>query len=254
MNTIIFAFDFSVRKPAMVSYINNEINFYVWPLNIDAKSQHILQSANINVYNRNLSPIKKEEYNTHTLIIEHINRAHCLANIITKKIISILSQHNITNYSNVIIANEGFSFGSTGDATLELAGYKYVLLDTLMSAGFKIFKTYPPITIKSIAGCAKKGSNTKDDMINALSKEDINAHKLFKLLNESPELLKKKTAYVTCIDDIADSYWCLKTTMIKEGIIDGDIEEPIDNEEDVSGVTNTLTLTFVPANNCEELK
>ena len=38
MNNAIFAFDFSCNKPAMTSYINNVIEFYIWPSDIDSKS------------------------------------------------------------------------------------------------------------------------------------------------------------------------------------------------------------------------
>lgn len=233
----ILAFDFSCNKPAMCSYIDNEINFYIWPLNIDTKSQDILSKSNVHVYNRNLSTIKTNEYNEHTLIVEHVKRAKELANIITQTIIDILAQHNITDYSEVIIANEGFAYSSKGDATLQLSGYKYILMNKLIDAGFKVFRTYSPITIKATAHCAKRGS-TKEDMINRLSEED-NVHKLFKILKESPEQLKKKTNYVTCLDDVADSYWCLKTTLIKEGVIRSD---ELTEEESNVPLTYTVTL------------
>ena len=32
------------------------------------------------------------------------------------------------------------------------------------------------------------------------------------------DILKKKTSYVMCVDDLADAYWCLKTVVKKEDI------------------------------------
>ena len=59
----------------------------------------------------------------------------------------------------IYISSEGLSYGSTGDAALNLATYKGVLLSKL----YEHYKgrlyglyTYSPITLKSIAGCAGK--------------------------------------------------------------------------------------------------
>ena len=50
----IFAFDFSMNKPAMACLIDNELSFYAWPLNIDKVSQERLDSCNVNITNRKL--------------------------------------------------------------------------------------------------------------------------------------------------------------------------------------------------------
>ena len=55
-------------------------------------------------------------------------------------------------------------------------------------------------------------------MIEALSNEPENVHIFIDTVRNFPHLLKKKSAYVQCCDDIADSYWCLKTTLMKENI------------------------------------
>ena len=87
----------------------------------------------------------------------------------------------------------------------------------LIDAGFKIFKTYSPITIKSTAGCAKKGMG-KDSMITALGKEDNDLHLFIHTIWGHNEILRKKTSYVMCVDDLTDAYWCLKTVVKKENI------------------------------------
>ena len=66
------------------------------------------------------------------------------------------------------------------------------------------------ITIKKTAGCSKRGLG-KDAMIEAFSMEPEGTHRIINILRQDPQLLKKKTNYVQCMDDIADSYWCLKT-------------------------------------------
>ena len=50
MYKAVFAFDFSCNKPAMTSYINGVIDFYVWPSDIDAKSYDRLISCSVNIF------------------------------------------------------------------------------------------------------------------------------------------------------------------------------------------------------------
>lgn len=212
----IFAFDFSMNKPAMSALINGKLSFYVWASDIDNKAYEILKDCGINVVNRNLPKMKDGEFNEHTLILEHIKRSTDLAKMILETIKEILEKESPeTSYEDVIISNEGFAFSAKGDAALDLSGYKYILMYTLINAGFKNFRTFSPITLKKTAGCSKKGLG-KDAMINALANEEKGTHPLIDIIRENPEFLKKKTAFVMCTDDIADSYWCLKTTIDKE--------------------------------------
>lgn len=85
-----------------------------------------------------------------------------------------------------------------------------------MQAGFTRFKTYAPTSLKATAGC-KRGSS-KEDMINHLGDELDNLHILFKNVRDDNMSLRKKKNYVKGLDDIADSYWCLRTTIKKEKI------------------------------------
>ena len=208
MSKAIFAFDFSCNKPAMTSYINGVINFYVWPSEIDDKSYDRLTSCDVIVHNRNLEKIKEKSLDQHELILEHTHRAIDLSNIILDLIDYLVHENNIDK-DDVIIANEGFAFSAKGDAALQLAGYKYILMERLIDRGYKNLKTYSPITIKKTAGCSKKGLG-KDAMIEAMSRQDDDHH-LISILKNDPDYLKKKSNYVLCMDDIADSYWNLKT-------------------------------------------
>ena len=208
MSKAIFAFDFSCNKPAMTSYINGVINFYVWPSEIDDKSYDRLTSCDVIIHNRNLEKIKEKSLDQHELILEHTHRAIDLSNIILDLIDYLVHENNIDK-DDVIIANEGFAFSAKGDAALQLAGYKYILMERLIDHGYKNLKTYSPITIKKTAGCSKKGLG-KDAMIEAMSRQDDDHH-LISILKNDPDYLKKKSNYVLCMDDIADSYWNLKT-------------------------------------------
>lgn len=205
----IFAFDFSMNKPAMTSFVNDEVSFYFWPSDLDAKSIDTLESVGVKIYNRDLPKIKDHVLNSHDLILEHVSRATKLSELIVETIEDIISKNGIEK-SDVIISNESFAFSAKGDAVLDLSGYKYILMYTLINHGFKRFRTYSPITMKKTAGCSKKGLG-KDAMIEALGNET--GHLLFEIVKERKELLKKKSKYVTGMDDIADSYWCLKTTL-----------------------------------------
>ena len=208
MSKAIFAFDFSCNKPAMTSYINGVINFYVWPSEIDDKSYDRLTSCDVIVHNRSLEKIKEKSLDQHELILEHTHRAIDLSNIILDLIDYLVHENNIDK-DDVIIANEGFAFSAKGDAALQLAGYKYILMERLIDRGYKNLKTYSPITIKKTAGCSKKGLG-KDAMIEAMSRQ-YDDHHLISILKNDPDYLKKKSNYVLCMDDIADSYWNLKT-------------------------------------------
>lgn len=212
----IFAFDFSMNKPAMSCIIDNKISFYTWPLSIDKVAFEKLESAGICICNRNLDPIKDNTFDESSLILEHVSRSTNLAKLIVDTLLNIIKD---TGYSSgdALIANEGFAFAAVGDAVLDLSGYKYILMKELIDNGFRKFVTYSPITIKSTAGCSKKGMK-KEDMIAAIGRENKELHRFIQILGEEPELLKKKTAFVQCTDDLTDAYWCLKTAVKKEGI------------------------------------
>lgn len=214
---IIFSFDFSMSKPAMCYYYKNKLHFWCFPMKVDIKTIDMLRACNVNVINRDLPSIDKKSFDSHSLVKEHINRANNLANIIVKVINDIIEREKIDK-ENVIISSEGLSFASKGDAMLDLSGYKYILLSKLTDNGFDNFYTYSPITIKSVAGCSKKGKGDKKSMIDKITEENPTLHLFISTLKYDPQLLKKKTSFVQCVDDLVDAYWCLKTTIIKEKI------------------------------------
>ena len=210
MKQVVFAFDFSCNKPAMTCCIDGSIGLYVWPSEIDKVSLGRLVDCDVCVIDRQLDSIKDKNLNQHQLINEHVHRAVNLADLIVSTINNIVNENNI-NKDDVIVSNEGFAFSSKGNATLDLAGYKYILMERLIENGYTNLRTYSPKTIKKTAGCSKKGLG-KDAMIEAIKTQD-DKHKLFTTLRENDSFLKKKSNYVLCMDDIADSYWDMKTCM-----------------------------------------
>lgn len=207
MNYNLIGLDFSINKPAMTAYINNNLYFYVWPSSIDNKSLQILKDNDVNITNRQLDPINIKD--STLLNREHISRAIELSSLIIRDIKYLLTLGHPN--TQTFLASEGLSFGSTGDAALNLAMYKAIFLsDVAQKLNIWNFYTYAPITIKSIAGCSKKNQNKKEDMINAFKNEHI-MHKLMETININENSLKKKTNYIPTIDDIVDSYFCLKT-------------------------------------------
>ena len=107
-----------------------------------------------------------------------------------------IKTHCKTDNYKVVVTSEGLSFMSKGDAGLNLAGYKFVFLGKVYENFDRerlTIKTYPPMTIKSTAGCAGKHKyDKKEPMIHAFSMtdiEDTDAEKLVKLFQE---LLKGK--------------------------------------------------------------
>lgn len=216
MARAIFAFDFSLNKPAMTVLIDDKVDFYVFPMCMDSASEKALEDAGVHVLNRNLPRVHDISRDGNELIVNHTVRATALANMILDTILDICKNNKIMK-DGAIIANEGFSFGSKGDAMLDLSGYKYILMEKFLEKGFRRFKTYPPITIKSVAGCAKKGEGkTKDRMIESFRQNAQHSHPFIDAMRNRPDDLKKKTAWVECIDDIVDSYWNLMTVLRKE--------------------------------------
>jgi hypothetical protein len=118
------------------------------------------------------------------------------------------------------IGFEGLSYASSGDVVLQLGGYKYMLMDALSKkVPLENMFTYSPITVKSIAGCAKKGMG-KPDMIRAFMESDIKSDFKDGLKNNTDKFMKKGGKnYIDHLDDLVDAFWVLQTTIIKEKLI-----------------------------------
>lgn len=224
-NKVMFiGFDFSMNKPAMTILYKKEFHFFIWPSELPKKTEELYRECGINVIVRNIPSVSTSKGNS-KVVFEHTVRQTQLANLI----IHTIDQFIDTLYKegdkeilgcDIFIASEGLSFSSKGDAGLNLAGYKAVLLtklyETYMGTITGLY-TYPPITIKSIAGCAGKGKmKDKDAVISAFKQEKIKHRFRTYLCNGK---FNSKVHYMKCVDDIVDSYFAVKTMLIKEGFI-----------------------------------
>ena len=219
MEKILIGFDFSMNKPAATVYYKGNYYHYFWPLNITKKQMEQYMEADVFVKNRNLPSINVKTIENSQLVLIHTIRSTELANLIINDIDQLISQFNCEDY-DLYVCSEGLSYASKGDATLNLATYKGVLLSKIYEHygdQLKRLYTYSPISLKATAGCAGKADvKDKNKMIKKYILENNNIKLRLCLVNG---MMKSKTNYIPGIDDIVDSYWALKTMVKKENII-----------------------------------
>lgn len=212
-----------MNKPAMTVYSNGQYYFFAWALNIPQKNVDKFHECGVYAMSRNLDVINEKKMKSNSsLVLMHTIRSVDLANLIVNDLDTLIKEViNLGDDYNLYVASEGLSYESKGDAALNLATYKGVLLAKIYEHyGDHLCRlfTYSPITLKSTAGCAdKEHRSQKLPMIKAFIKEKI-SHP-FRHAIESGALLAK-TNYLTCVDDIVDSYWALKTMFKKENLKD----------------------------------
>lgn len=232
----IFSFDFSINKPAATiwrssnsSYFGNPV-FMIWPISLTKKEKEIYNSLMYDsgpgflYYCRDLDSISKDSNLTSSeMALEHTKRSVDLANRIILDLDALVG-----NDKEIYFVSEGLSLSSKGNSVLDLATYKGVLMSKIYERfpSVKIY-TYSPMTIKSVAGCAKKDkAKDKHSMINAFMAEgNLEGNSFWEALKDgvlSYEVQKGKrkgeTEYIHCVDDIVDSYFAMKTLSEKEGI------------------------------------
>lgn len=213
---VFLGFDFSMNKPACCMLFRNEFTFFVWPLSIKQKLEDEYKNEGIQIYNRNLESLDKHK--SSNVVIVHTLRAIDLANIILESIESYIKDRNCENY-DIMMANEGLSMNSKGSSALDLASYKSIFLSKFIEKyGSEQIYTYSPMTIKKVAGCSKKNeAGEKVPVIEAFINNELTQNiQLVKNLKEGNH--KKKKNYDMCIDDIADSFFCLYTMMKDKNI------------------------------------
>lgn len=207
----IISFDFSINKPAACVLSNNKYHFYGWPYHLKDKFKDLYKKSGINIIDR------IDDKNKGTTLSSKVNyevqNAVYLANLITETLKPFLNM-------DTLLAFEGLSYASTGDVVLQLGGYKYMLMYSLSKlVSYENMFTYSPITVKSIAGCAKRGMK-KTDMINKFIQEGPSC-KFRMSLFEFPEKFQKKGGinWIDNVDDFVDSYWILQTLISKNEIV-----------------------------------
>lgn len=214
MDNLYIGFDFSINKPAMTIYYKGILDFFIWPLKQNKKDSEMYKDNHVHTINRNLNSINSKMYTSSELTKIHTERSKGLGDLIVDTILKYMNDNHIPEDIDIYVSSEGLSYGSVGDATLNLAIYKGVLLVKLIeNFNIKDLYTFSPISIKALAGCAtKEKRKDKNAMIYAFIKEDfINEHKFHKNVKK---FIKKKN-FAACVDDIVDSYWALKKMLVE---------------------------------------
>lgn len=209
MNLI--GFDFSINKPAACIFFKNNYHFYSWPYNIPEKYVEVFKNSGVNIIERQDN---KERGDT---LSSKMNYEVKNAAYLSKLIISSIKPF-INN--NTYIGFEGLSYASSGDVGVQLGGYKYILMHDLSKhIPYEKMFTYTPITIKSVAGCAKRGMG-KVEMIEKFIECGPKCKFRTKLFEHS-ELFQSPKAknWIIHLDDLIDSYWTLETLRKKENLI-----------------------------------
>lgn len=219
MNKVLIGFDFSMNKPAATIYFRGYYYHYFWPLKITSKQQKMYEDADVSIVNRNMSSVDTKTVENSQLVLIHTIRSTELANLIISDIDDLITnKFELTDYE-LYVCSEGLSYASKGDATLNLATYKGVLLSKIYEHyGDHLTRlyTYSPITLKATAGCSSKEDRAdKTKMIKKYIAQNNDIKLRLCLANG---YMKAKTNYIAGIDDLVDSYWALKTMMQKEKV------------------------------------
>lgn len=170
------------------------------------------------MFPRNLESIDTKQTDSTQLVLIHTIRSTDLANQIIADIDTLIEKTvgSIDN-AELYVCSEGLSYGSKGDASLNLATYKGVLLSKIYEHYGDVLKrlyTYAAMTIKATAGCAgKKDKNIKMPMIDAFCRMAYETP--FKQAVVNKQLIAK-TNYIDGVDDLIDAYWTLMTMVKKE--------------------------------------
>jgi len=204
----IVGFDFSINKPAACLLKNNIYSFISWPYNLSDKILKVYRDAGINIVPRTDDKLKGDDASKQMRY--EVKDAIYLAELITETL-----KNDLNN--ETLIVFEGLSFGSPGDIGLQLSSYKYILMDRLsIYVPFENMYTYSPLTIKSTAGCSKRGMK-KGDMIESFI-QNSKPNSFNDVLKNNVISFKKKKSenWIDHLDDLIDSYFAIETLLLKE--------------------------------------
>ncbi len=177
---------------------------------ISIKRIEIYRNAGVDIVGRMDTP-NPEKLSTKKMNFA-VNNSIYLANLMVSRLTPYL-------HDDTIVAFEGLSFGSTGDAVIQLGGYKYILMEKLNEFGvpFENMYTYAPITIKKTAECSKRGLKKKDVIDSFLKTEKVLAPHIG--ANKEDFMTRGLKNYIPLLDDLVDAYWVTKTVIYKENLI-----------------------------------
>ena len=207
-----------MNKPAMTVYHDEKLYFYFWPSKLTAKKEEQYHNCNVNVFPRGLESIDPKKMDNSQIVLIHTIRASELSTMIIESIDKLIENVGVENPS-LYVCSEGLSYDSKGDAALNLASYKGVLLNKIYEHygdSLKRLWTYSPITLKATAGCATKElRGDKTAMIKSFCRQAPITPFREAIINGE---LIAKTNFIEGVDDLVDSYWALVTMVKKEKI------------------------------------
>lgn len=224
-NNMILAIDFSINSPGLSFLKDGKLKFAsltkkgVCPQDFyQTLEEHQVRTIMMEKYKK----VKNNSLDSRGFTLDAIATANGIIELIEK-----IYPNTKKSKDNILII-EGFSFGSKGNRLAQTAGYQYILRYLLIERFFPIenLYLYPPQTIKSKAGAAKRGEGKKgmierfiehDKQIGNLSdtvfyqemKKDEDSSFRAKGNKRKPVGNWRKP-----IDDIVDSYWILYTYFI----------------------------------------
>lgn len=204
----IIGLDFSINKPAACVLTQGCYHFISWPYDLSEKLVKLYNETGVQIIEREDNKNKGNDISA--MMRYEVKNSKYLAKLIYDSLFPFL-------FEDTYIVFEGLSYGSSGNIGIQLGGYKFMLMNELSQrVPLDNMYTYSPITVKSVAGCAKKGMG-KDEMISAFIEKG--PHCIFNHeLKQHPEIFKNKNGknWITHLDDIVDSYWVLETLKVKE--------------------------------------
>jgi hypothetical protein len=186
--------DFSKNSPGVCVRNDDDITFISFIRGIRTPKKTAihygnLQNVGVEIYQHTRIPTPKEEYQASELW--KIEDAIILADLIASKLPDHID----------IIGMEGFSYGSKGNAGLDIAGYSYCVRRALFKKYGDKIRIFSPSSAKMNAG---KGNAGKEEMLEFFLNTDDDALKqngMWKGITDSSIAIEKP------VDDLVDSYF-----------------------------------------------
>jgi hypothetical protein len=200
--------DYSLNKPAITVFSNNQYYFYSWPYNISEKDIEKIKNNGVHITTRKEERPKK--ISSSDKVRFDIINSNNLADLIINDIKEYINEKTIFIF-------EGSSFGSYGNMALQLTSWRYILVYKLsLIMPLKNIYSYSPLTLKATAGCSKKGTK-KGDMIESFIKNGPNTEFRQSLIDKKLFNGGGKN-WIPIVDDLVDSYFCIETFKLKEDL------------------------------------
>jgi len=206
----IIGFDFSINKPSACVLHDNSLHFISWPYDLSEEIIKVYEDSGVKIVKRTDNKYKGD--NISTKMRYEVENSQYLASLIRESLEPYFN-------NNTYIAFEGLSYASSGDVVLQLGGYKYMLMNELSKyVPLDNMFTYSPITVKSTAGCAKRGLGKKEMIDEFIKSSPISKLRIALFEHTEKFLTPRSKNYIIHLDDLVDAFWVLQTLKKKEGI------------------------------------